>query len=297
MKKVVLEMGGSDAAIVCEEADLDIASSGVLWGGMANCGQNCNAIERVILLKHSAAEFTERLMAKMKNIRIGDGMDRGTDMGPLASASQKQKMESIVRKCKARGSQCLAGGEGIAGRAGYFFQPTLLYQHRSDAFPTDEEIFGPILMAACVKDDEEAVRLANQSPFGLAASVWTGNRRRGETIARKLECGSVMINDCVVSFGITESNWTGIKRSGIGWVHGEKGLDEMVNLQYINADPQNHIQKFWWFPYSEGMVRGMKAAMQFLHSSRLRKRIRALPAVFRHFTAYLLTNRIRSDKV
>ena len=148
-----------------------------------------------------------------------------------------------------------------------------------------------------VRDDEEAVRMANRSVFGLSASVWTGNARRGEALAARLETGSVMVNDVVVSFGITEASWTGIKKSGVGWVHGDKGMDEMLNLKYVNRDPQDGTQKFWWFPYTRGTAGGIRAGMVFLHGSGLWRKLRVLPEILRSFTGYLLMNRKRKDRL
>jgi acyl-CoA reductase-like NAD-dependent aldehyde dehydrogenase len=297
LKKAVLEMGGSDPAIVCDDADLDIASSGILWGGMTNCGQNCNGIERVIVHQQCAKEFLDRLAEKLKKLRIGDGMDTQTDIGPLASHAQLKKMEAVVERSLRLGAKRLTGGHRIKPGNGYFFEPTLLYFQDPGNLPTDEEIFGPILTIAEARDDDHAIHLANRSVFGLAASVWTTNKRRGERIAKRLQSGTVMINDVLVSFGMTEVCWTGVKKSGIGWVHGEKGMDEMVNLQYINVDSQYRIQKFWWFPYSRDMIHGMKAGMRFLHGAGIWKRIMAIPSVLSHFTVYLLMNRKRRDKL
>ena len=296
LRKVVLEMGGSDPAVVCDDVDLDFASSGVLWGGMNNCGQNCNSVERVFVQKPVLEGFLERLVDKAKRLRTGDGMALDTDVGPLASQAQRDKMRAIVQKCIDAKGRILCGGGPVETLPGNFFQPTIIHHDSIPPFLPNEEIFGPILIVIPVSDDEEAVRLANSSTFGLAASVWTGNPKRGEALAKQIDSGSVMVNDVVVSFGMSETNWTGIKKSGIGWVHGQKGMDEMVNLQYINRDPQDNMQKFWWFPYSQGMVKGIKAGMVFLHGSGLFRKMKAIPITLRHFTGYLLINRRRKDK-
>ena len=125
----------------------------------------------------------------------------------------------------------------------------------------------------------------------------TRNLKKGKQIAHQLEAGSVMINDSVVSFGVPEASWTGVKDSGIGWVHGDKGFDEMVNIQYIHADPQYHSQKLWWFPYSEKMIQGIKAGLDFLFHTNILKRLMAVPQVLKSFSTYLLFNRKRKDKI
>jgi succinate-semialdehyde dehydrogenase/glutarate-semialdehyde dehydrogenase len=299
LKKAVLELGGSDPAIVCGDADIAVASSGVAWGGFNNCGQNCNSVERVYVHEKIASRFVEAVVEKAERLRVGNGMNPDVDLGPLASESQRTKIESIVRRAAAKGGKILCGGKCPAGLKGYFFEPTVILWDKTNPAPapSDEEIFGPLLYVTPVADDDEAVRLANASCFGLAASVWTADGRRGERIARRIEAGSVMVNDAVVSFGIAEAGWTGVKKSGAGWVHGEKGLEEMVNIQYVNREPQSRMQKFWWFPYSEGMVQGMKAGLTFLFHRGIVKRTAAIPSALRHFTAYLLLNRRRKDKL
>ena len=297
LKKCVLEMGGSDPAIVCEDADLDFTSSGILWGGFSNCGQNCNGIERLYINEKIADRFIEILIMKMKRLRLGNGMDLETDIGPLASKEQVSKMEQIVKKSMKAGAELLIGGKRIYHLKGYYFEPTLLLWNKSIDQPTDQEIFGPIIFITPVADDREAIALANRSEFGLASSVWTQNARRGNWIARQLETGTVMINDVIVSFGMAEAGWTGIKKSGIGWVHGEKGLDEMVNIKYINREPQAGIQKYWWFTYSHDMFYTMKKGCDFLYSRNMREKLSALPLTVKGFSGYLLKNRIRSDKL
>jgi acyl-CoA reductase-like NAD-dependent aldehyde dehydrogenase len=297
LKKAVLELGGSDPAIVCDDADIDNASSGIVWGAFNNCGQNCNSVERVIVDASVADRLIEAVVEKTKRLRIGNGADPGTDVGPLASEAQLQKTEAIVRSATGRGGRVLCGGRRPQGMAGYYFEPTVIQWSRSNPAPADDELFAPVLYVTPSIGDGDAIRLANGSCFGLAASVWTTDRNRGERIGRAVESGTVMVNDVVVSFGIPEAGWTGVKKSGVGWVHGEKGLDEMVNIQYVHSDPQIRLQKFWWFPYSGRMVRGMKAGMTFLFDRRPLRKIAALPEVLRQFTGYLLLNRRRKDKI
>jgi succinate-semialdehyde dehydrogenase/glutarate-semialdehyde dehydrogenase len=297
LKKCVLEMGGSDPAIICDDADFEYTSSGLAWGAFSNCGQNCNGIERIYVHEHVADRLIGLISDKMSKLRIGDGMDPAIDIGPLSSAGQLLKMEATIEMAKEMGAEILRGGESVKRDCGYFFEPTLIRWDKSIPQPTDLEIFGPIVFITPVSDDDEAVRLANRSTFGLAASVWTSDARRGRAIAGRIESGTVMINDVIVSFGMTEASWTGIKNSGIGWVHGEKGLDEMVNIKYINRDPQFRQQNLWWFPYSQSMISAMNAGFDFLFSRSLIKKLKGLPSVLRHFISYLLLNWRRKDKL
>ncbi len=297
LKKVVLELGGSDPAIVCAGADIENVTSGIVWGAYTNCGQNCNSIERVYVHQSILEPFIQKSIEKMKQLRIGNGMESKTDLGPLASEKQLDKMQKLIRHARKSGAEILCGGEKVSHLPGYYFQPTLIHWDKSIPRSLDEEIFGPILLVTPVENDEEAITLANQSDFGLAASVWTKNLRQAEKIARRLEAGSVMVNDSVVSFGVTEASWTGVKNSGSGWVHGEKGIDEMVNIQYFHADSQYRSQKFWWFPYSDKMIRDIKVGLDFLFHRDFFRKLSAIPRLLASFTGYLLLNRKRKDKI
>ncbi len=297
LKKVVLELGGHDPAIVCEDADLDIASSGILWGAMNNCGQNCNGIERIYINHKIADTFTELLVNKTEKLRVGDGMDTNTDIGPLSSELQYKKLKRIIKHARHQGMEILTGGNPIDTKQGFFFEPTVIQCPEHMTNIPDEEIFGPVVFLKTVKDDTEAIQLANDSQFGLAASVWTSNMRHGKHIAGQIESGSVMINDSVVSFGITEAGWTGIKKSGVGWMHGEKGLDEMVNMQFINVDRQYHSQNFWWFPYGLDILKGIRKGMILLFHTNWFKKLATLPAILKHLSGYLLIDRKKSQKL
>lgn len=297
LKKVVLEMGGSDPAIVCQDADIHISSSGITWGGFNNCGQNCNSIERVYVNDKMMDAFMDAFISKVRQLCLGNGMNLTTDMGPLVSELQYKKINALIRKAVDSGAEIKCGGQAVDKNNGFFFQPTILYtEHPLKPF-YQAEWFGPVVVVTPVRNDEEAIRYANQSAFGLAASVWTQCRQRGMQIARRIESGSVMINDVIVSFGMTEAGWTGIKNSGIGWVHGEKGLDEMVNIQYINYDPQYKIQKIWWFPYQRAMIDAMKSGMTFLFHRNIIQRFRSIPDVLKHFTKYLILNSKQHEKL
>jgi len=297
LKKCVLEMGGSDPAIVCSDADIDYATSGILWGSFSNCGQNCNAIERVFVHHDVLDSFLEKLVEKIEKLHLGNSEADDTDMGPLASPEQLDKMISIVKQSQKSGDRILCGGQPLNQQEGYFFQPTVILRTASDYQEDTEELFGPLVYVTPVSSEQEAVELANRTKYGLASSVWTQNKRKGMRLASALQAGTVMINDVIVSFGMAEAGWTGIKQSAIGWVHGEKGLDEMVNIKYINYDPQNHMQKFWWFPYNQMIVRTFMAALEFLFAgSWFRKVISFLP-VLRRMGAYMLFNRHRKDKL
>ncbi|HHS12147.1 MAG TPA: aldehyde dehydrogenase family protein [bacterium] len=294
LKKCVLEMGGSDPAIVCEDADLDYASSGLVWGGFSNCGQNCNGVERILVHRNVSSRFMDLFLEKMKVLRVGNGLE-DIDIGPLATESQLEKMDRLMRVCKQRGGEVLAGGGSIGG-AGFYFKPTVVRWESHDQIPR-EEVFGPLVHVVAFEDDRQASAWANDSPFGLASSVWSKSRVHARRLAEQIQAGTVMINDVIVSFGMPEAGWTGIKQSGIGWVHGEKGLDEMVNIKFISRDCQDHLQKYWWFPYAPSRVKTFTVALEFLFSRRIMKRAAAMIPVAFQFAPYLLRNRRRKDRL
>jgi acyl-CoA reductase-like NAD-dependent aldehyde dehydrogenase len=296
LKKCVLEMGGSDPAIVCDDAYPHITSSGLVWGGFSNCGQNCNSIERIYVHEKIAGSLIEGIVEKTKQLRIGNGLDKDTDIGPLASEAQLIKTEALVEMAQEMGAKVLLGGKREPGLPGYFYPPTVILWEKSVPQPVDIELFGPMILITSVSSDDEAVHLANRSAFGLGASVWTENSGRGNRIARRIQSGTVMINDSIVSFGMTEAGWTGIKNSGIGWVHGEKGLDEMVNMKYINRDPQSRTQNLWWFPYTWKMYISIKVGLDFMFSKSIFRRLKTIPTLLRAFTSFLIFNRSRKDK-
>ena len=292
---VVLELGGQDAAIVCRDADIACAASGLVWGAFMNAGQNCNSVERIYVDRSVAGQFRDQFIAGTLKLRSGNGLSADTDMGPLATRKQIRKMGHLKRHARSRGARLLTGGRTVSGKPGFFHEPTVFWYEGKLSSPWDDEVFGPLVSITPFETEEEAVRLANANQFGLTASVWTKNRKKGHAIARRLETGTVMINDCIVSFGMPEAGWTGIKKSGIGYMHGRKGFEEMVCLKYVNWDPQYRRQKYWWFPVSGSMIEGMKAGMTFLYDRHVFRKARALPRVLRAFAPELLLN-IRNKK-
>ena len=297
LKRVVLELGGNDPAIVCADADLENASSGILWGGFNNCGQNCNGVERVYVHESVIEPFLQRFLAKVGKLRLGRGMEPNVDIGPLANLAQFEKTQKIVREALGGGAELLAGGKPVPELGPLFFQPTVLKWPSTQAEPEGEEIFGPVVFVTPFATKEEALRAANRSKYGLTASLWTQDMRKAEEFIQGLDAGTVLINDCVVSFGFPEAAWTGWKKSGVGWVHGEKGLDEMVRFKFATYEPQSHSQKFWWFPYGPSTMEGMRAAMQFLFARSPWQRLKAVPATLKHLGSYLLFNRPHREKL
>ncbi len=245
-----LELGGKDAMIVRSDADLDLASSGAVWGAFTNAGQCCASVERVYVHQQVAAQFLALVVEKTKRLRQGLGTDPDIDIGPLTTQQQLDTVERHVQDAKARGAQILLGGARNTLFAGFFYQPTIVTHVTHECLIMREETFGPVLPVMIVPDDEAAIRLANDSPYGLSASIWTRDRRRAQALATQLHVGTVTINDCLYTHAICQTPWGGRKASGFGRTHGKIGLMEMVEPLHIHSNTMGH-KDLWWYPYNQ----------------------------------------------
>ncbi|PYU50252.1 MAG: succinate-semialdehyde dehydrogenase [Acidobacteria bacterium] len=191
----VLELGGKDAMIVLSDADLEVASSAALWGGYTNCGQVCLSVERLFVEQAVAEKFLALCVEKTKKLRIGPGSDPATDVGPLIRPQHVQRMSDLVDDAVSRGAKVCCGGKSRPDLGANFFEPTIIAGVDSSMKLFQEETFGPILAIRVVKDAKEAIAQANDSPFALAASIWTREKSRGMAIASELRAGAVMVNE------------------------------------------------------------------------------------------------------
>ena len=271
---VVLELGGKDPMLVLDDADVDVASSAAVWGAFVNAGQACLSVERCYVHCSLYESFAKACADKTKQLRVGNGMDAHTDVGPMIHGRQVRIVESHVEDAKARGSRVLAGGMRLPELGVNFYAPTVLADVTQDMRIMREETFGPVLPVMACADDDEAVRLANDSEYGLAASVWTRDRKRGERLARRIHAGTVMVNDVISCFGISEAPHGGVKASGLGRTHGRFGLDEMVRVKYLDMDRTPGMKKVWWHGYGEGFRRQMEGFLDMQFASGLATRMR-----------------------
>ena len=248
----VLELGGKDAMIVLADADVEVASSAAVWGSYTNCGQVCLSVERLFVEQPISDVFAARCVEKTKKLRLGRGDDPSTDVGPLIRPQHVERMSGLVQDAVSRGAKVLCGGQPRPDLGPNFFEPTVIAGVDATMKLFQEETFGPILAIQTVRDAEEAVARANDSTFALAASVWTGDGRRGEAIAQQLRAGAVMVNDAISYFGIAEAPHGGCGASGWGRTHGKAGLLEMVRMKYIDVDRLPGREKPWWYRYGAG---------------------------------------------
>jgi acyl-CoA reductase-like NAD-dependent aldehyde dehydrogenase len=282
---VVLELGGKDPMLVLDDADVEVASSAAVWGAFVNAGQTCLSVERCYVHRSLYEKFVAACAGKARRLRMGNGLDAETEVGPLIHQRQLAIVEEHVADAVTRGAQVLAGGASLPELGANFYAPTVLVGVRHEMRIMREETFGPVLPIAPFDTEEEAVRLANDSEFGLAASVWTRHPARGEALAARLNAGTVMVNDAVTCFGISEAPHGGIKASGLGRTHGRMGLEEMARLKYVDSDRLPGLRKVWWYGYGAGFERQMEGFVDSLFArgllARLRGGLRSAGALFR----------------
>jgi len=271
---VVLELGGKDPMLVLDDADVDVASSAAVWGAFVNAGQACLSVERCYVHRSLYQSFVNACAEKTSQLRVGDGMHSRTDVGPMIHERQVRIVESHVEDAKARGARVLVGGTRLPDLGANFYAPTVLAGVTHDMRIMREETFGPVLPVMAFDSDDEAVRLANDSEYGLAASLWTRASARGEKLARRIHAGTVMVNDVISCFGISEAPHGGVKASGVGRTHGRFGLDEMVRKKYLDIDRMPGMKKVWWYGYGESFRWNMEGFLDMQFARGLGRRLR-----------------------
>jgi acyl-CoA reductase-like NAD-dependent aldehyde dehydrogenase len=248
IKKTTLELGGKSASIVLDDADLDYAVDGILWGVFFHSGQVCSAGTRALVQRSIYDDFVAQLVKRAEEHRVGPALDPATDMGPVVARSQLETVERYVTIGNEEGADLLTGGERavVEGHDGGFYYRPTIFAGSNDMKIAQEEIFGPVLTVIPFGDDDEAARLANDSIYGLGGGVWSGDNGRAIKLAEKMRTGTVWINDYHMinprfPFG-------GYKQSGLGREHGRLGFDEYREVKHVHVDLLGpHRERHpWW---------------------------------------------------
>jgi acyl-CoA reductase-like NAD-dependent aldehyde dehydrogenase len=238
-----LELGGKDAAIVLADANMDRAANGIVWGAMVNAGQNCASIERVYVVKAAEKALTEKISAAVKALRPG------VDVGPLTTEAQRDIVERHVNDAKEKGGEILVGGE--RGEKGYTYAPTVVLVKDEDTVLMKDETFGPVIPIVVVENEDEAVTRANASRYGLTASVWTKNVRKGEDIGKRLRAGVITINNHAFTGALPGAPWSGVKESGWGVTNSMFSLDALTRPCFVLVDKNRAKKELYWYPYTK----------------------------------------------
>lgn len=272
-----LELGGKDAMIILPDADLDFASSAALWGSFSNSGQVCASTERILVHEKIYNPFIEKLNEKVKQLRPKFMEPAQYELGPVTYERQKAIYDQHLEEARNAGAQILIGGEFSPDRR--YLSPTVVSGKDIEKLKIyNEETFGPVVAVSQFQSTTEAIKKANQSPYGLNASIITKNHSMAEEIAKQLEVGTVMINEVLYTAGLGETPWGGVKESGMGRTHSEVGLYEFVNIRHIHK-PISRLsvhKSLWWFPYTPFQFQTFRIFLELYRRSRMAK-LKAIP--------------------
>ncbi|MFH0799596.1 MAG: aldehyde dehydrogenase family protein [Pseudomonadota bacterium] len=276
---LVLELGGKDPMIVRADADMEQATSGAVWGAFTNCGQCCASVERVYVHESIFDRFVKMCVEKAARLKVGNGLEAGTDIGAMTTLDQLQKVEAHVEDAISRGAKIRCGGERIRDMRGHFFPPTIITGIDHSFACVRDETFGPLMPVMPFVDDMQAIRFANDTAYGLTASVWSRDIGTAERMAREIRAGTVMINDCVFTHALSQTPWGGCKASGFGRSHSRFGLQEMVEIRHVHT---NRLRRkdIWWYGYDSPLYSNFAKLARHLTGG-VFSQIRAVPSFAR----------------
>lgn len=328
LTSVVLELGGKDPMIVFDDANLELAASGAVWGAFCNSGQSCSSVERLYVQEGVAEKLTKLIVEKTRELNQGRGDREDVSIAAMSSERQIKIVEDHVNDFREAGaaieiggrrsgdsfvpmsvastrtadddpessgsSDRLAGGNCDGDRsvpAPLFYEPTVISGATNDMRPMQEETFGPTLPICSFKTEEEAIALANDSEFGLTASVWTKDYAKGKRVAEKIEAGTVCINEVLYTHGIAQTPWGGFKNSGRGRTHGTEGLMELVQPQHIHTNRIALLPNAWWMPYTPTAVETFRKMTTTFSSGSMIKTSTLLPQLWKRLREFYRTTR------
>ncbi len=243
----LLELGGKDPMIVCEDADIDRAANAAVWGAFTNAGQTCISVERVYVVDKVYDKFVDKVIARTKSLKLG------TDIGSMTFPPQIEKVEAHVADALSKGARILIGGKRPAdlapsGAPNMYYEPTVLVDVDHSMDIMRDETFGPVLPIMKVASEDEALKLANDTSYGLSASVFSRSPEKRKTLAARIDSGSVAVNDCLTPYAISSLPFGGVKESGLGRAHGVEGLYAFCKVKAVAEDITGIKSDPWWFP-------------------------------------------------
>ena len=297
LTSVVLELGGKDPMIVFDDANLELAASAAVWGAFCNSGQSCSSVERLYVQEGAAEQLTKLIVEKTRGLKQGAGDAEDVSIGAMSSERQLKIVEDHVEDFRRAGAKIETGGKVLSpglsrqppegGTQNLFYEPTVISGATNEMRAMREETFGPTLPIATFKTEDEAIRLANDSEFGLTASVWTRDYEKGRRVAEQIEAGSVCVNEVLYTHGIGQTPWGGFKNSGRGRTHGTEGLMELVQPQHIHVNRLAILPDAWWLPYSPEAVKTFRGFATKFASGSLLKTATLMPQLFKRIRELL----------
>jgi len=277
---VSLELGGKDPMIVLKDADIERAAGACVWGALMNSGQICISIERVYVEAPIYQIFVDNVVARVKAVRQGKSADE-IDIGCMTSEAQLKKVAAQVDDARAKGAKALSGGQRNPSLPGYYYEPTVLVDVDHSMNIMSDETFGPVIPIMRVKDAAEAVRLANDSRYGLSASIFSRDKAAAASIADKLESGAVCVNDSLVNFLVLEAAMGGRKDSGFGSRHGAEGIRKYCQQKTIVVDRFGLKEEFPWYPATRQKAQQVRHLLNLLCHSGWAHKLRAFKGLIR----------------
>lgn len=274
---VSLELGGKDAMIVCADADLERAAAGAVWAGLSNAGQSCAGVERIYVHRDVYTPFMALLSHKVANLRVGRDADFNMDVGALCTERQVETVRRQLEDAFQHGATVAAKAGPAVSANPQFISPMVLTHVDHSMAVMREETFGPVLGVMQVNTDAEAVQLANDSVYGLAGSVWSRDLNKAKALARQINAGAIMVNDHLLSHGLTETPWGGFKDSGNGRGHGQFAFEAVTASKVIVNDWLKLARhQPYWMPYNQQTYEGLKGILLGLYARRWSHRLRGL---------------------